>query len=156
MESLVWAASLFAIVGAGVVTGLLFAFSNFVMTALAELPDEVGMFAMQRINVHIINPVFLAFFLGTPIACAAVMVGWYAGVEVPRATLVGVGLYACGPFGITMACNVPWNNRLASVDPAGSAAIWPVYQRRWQRWNHLRTYVGILAIASMAYGAVGP
>jgi len=29
-----------AITGAGVVTGLLFAFSNFVMSSLAELPND--------------------------------------------------------------------------------------------------------------------
>ena len=31
---------LLAITGAGVVTGLLFAFSNFVMSSLAELPND--------------------------------------------------------------------------------------------------------------------
>jgi hypothetical protein len=39
-----------AITGAGVVTGLLFAFSNFVISSLAELPNDKGMYAMQRIN----------------------------------------------------------------------------------------------------------
>jgi uncharacterized membrane protein len=39
-----------AITGAGLITGLLFSFSNFVMRALADLPNDKGMFAMQRVN----------------------------------------------------------------------------------------------------------
>ena len=64
-----------AILGAGIVTGLLFAFSNFVMTALARLPEEHGMFAMQQINEKIINPIFLLFFLGTPGLCIVLAIG---------------------------------------------------------------------------------
>lgn len=56
-----------AITGAGMVTDLLFAFSNFIMCALAELQPAHGMFAMQKINEKIINPLFLIFFLGTPL-----------------------------------------------------------------------------------------
>ena len=56
-----------AVAGAAMVTGLLFAFSNFVMRALAELDSEYGIYAMQQINEKIINPIFLFFFLGTPL-----------------------------------------------------------------------------------------
>lgn len=48
--------------GAGLVTGLLFAFSNFVMKVFADLPNEQGMVTMQRVNETIINPVSLACF----------------------------------------------------------------------------------------------
>jgi len=52
----------FALMSMGLVTGLLFAFSNFVLQSLADLPDDKGMFAMQRINERIINPLFLLLF----------------------------------------------------------------------------------------------
>ncbi len=63
-----------SITGGGIVTGLLFAFSNFVMRALDDLQPEHGMFAMQRINEKIINPIFLILFLGTPLLCLAIVI----------------------------------------------------------------------------------
>ena len=51
-------------VGAGLVGGVFFAFSAFVMKALAELPAAQGIQAMQRINVVVLNPLFLGVFVG--------------------------------------------------------------------------------------------
>jgi hypothetical protein len=51
--------------GAGLVAGVFFAFSNFVMKALGQLPADQGVAAMQRINVVVLNPAFLALFVGT-------------------------------------------------------------------------------------------
>lgn len=144
------------IVGAGVVTGLLFAFSNFVMQALSTMEDKEEMFAMQQINEKIINPIFLTFFLGTPLLCVLV-IGSYliTGVDSPNVfLLVGCILYLVGPFGITMLFNVPLNNRLAKAGNEDAHEVWPDYQHRWQRWNHLRTYVGIISILFLATGLV--
>ena len=38
-------------IGAGIIGGVFFAFSTFIMKALAELPASQGAAAMQRINV---------------------------------------------------------------------------------------------------------
>lgn len=143
-----------AITGAGIVTGLLFAFSNFVMQALAMLPKEQGMFAMQQINEKIINPVFLAFFLGTPILCAIVAVNASIALGSPGNVLLLVGSisYLVGPFGITMLFNVPLNNRLAAAEIRDADGIWSDYQVRWQRWNHVRTCIGIVSIVLLAAG----
>lgn len=143
-----------AITGAGVVTGLLFAFSNFVMQALAELPNEQGMHAMREINERIINPIFVLFFLGTPLMCAMVGLGAIQNFESwdSAASLFGSFLYLLGPFGITMLFNVPLNNRLAAADLAEADVVWPDYQVRWQRWNHARTWIGVLSIVLLALG----
>ena len=53
------ALALLACVGAGTVGGVFFAFSTFVMKALAQLPARQGIAAMQRINVVVLNPLFL-------------------------------------------------------------------------------------------------
>lgn len=146
-----------AIIGAGVVTGLLFAFSNFVMQALATLPREQGIFAMQQINEKIINPVFLIFFLGTPVLCAFIAVNACLVLGSPGSVflLVGSTSYLIGPFGITVLCNVPLNNRLAAADLSDADGIWPDYQVRWQRWNHIRTYIGVASIGLLASGLSG-
>ena len=143
-----------AIAGAGIVTGLLFAFSNFIMRALAELEPETGTFAMQQINEKIINPVFLLFFLGTPVLC--LMIAAYSSQHLSDANnvllLVGAIGYIAGPFGITMSCNVPLNNKLAEVQPADGAETWKDYQVNWQRWNHIRTYIGLGSIVFLGLG----
>ena len=143
-----------AIAGAGLVTGLLFAFSNFVMRALADLPNDKGMFAMQRVNEAIINPVFLALFLGTPILCAVIAVRSALQLDNPGSLflLIGAIAYLIGPFGVTMLFNVPLNNQLAKAERSTADDVWPVYQRRWQRWNHLRTYIGVVSILLLATG----
>lgn len=144
-----------AIVGAGVVTGLLFAFSNFVMRALSELPAEQGMFAMQCINEKIINPVFFLFFFGTPFASGLILALSFGDIDSSAyaALVMGSVLYLIGPFGITLLRNVPLNNRLAGRHPDEAASVWPEYQKAWQFWNHIRTYIGIASIACMAVGA---
>ena len=146
--------SVACVTGAGLVTGLLFAFSNFVMRALAELPPDKGMFAMQRINETIINPVFLLLFLGTPVLCLVVAVNSVLNAGEPGNLfqLAGALAYLVGPFGITVLFNVPLNNRLARAELSDAARIWPIYQNRWQWWNHIRTYIGVASVVLMALG----
>lgn len=143
-----------SIAGAGLVTGLLFAFSNFVMRALADLPSDDGMFVMQRINETIINPMFLVLFLGTPVLCLIVAVN--SGLNMNEVgslyLLVGALAYLIGPFGITVLFNIPLNNLLARTDVSNSSEIWPMYQKKWQWWNHIRTYIGMASILLMAMG----
>ena len=154
MSGLITVIIVASILGAGLVTGLLFAFSNFVMKALADLPSEKGMFAMQRINETIINPIFMVLFLGTPILCSVIVVN--AGLKINEPgnlfLLVGALAYVIGPFGITMLFNVPLNNLLARADVSDSNDIWPMYQKKWQRWNHIRTYIGVISVVFMAIG----
>jgi len=142
------------ITGAGIVTGLLFAFSNFTLQSLADLPAEHGMFAMQRINKRIINPIFLLFFLGTPALCLLAGVLTVIEPVAPGRLLVlgGAVAYLVGPFGITVLFNVPLNNRLANENSKNAADYWPQYQEKWQFWNHIRTYLGVISIVCLALG----
>ncbi len=143
-----------ALVGAGLVTGLLFAFSNCVLQSLADLSPENGMYAMQRVNERIINPLFLLLFLGTPALCAVIAVDALLATDTPGAAfrLAGAIAYIAGPFGITVLFNVPLNNGLAAAEPAAAQEAWPAYQKQWQRWNHRRTFIGAAAIALLAVG----
>lgn len=146
-----------ALVGAGLVTGLLFAFSTCVMAALGELPDELGQYAMQRINALIVNPLFLLLFLGTPALCVALLVGALPDSGAPGhgPLISGALLYLLGPFGITLTRNVPLNDGLARREAAEAPVAWPAYRTRWQRWNHLRTALGVLALVALAAGLAG-
>ena len=145
------------ITGAALVTGLLFAFSNFVMKALADVSDSSGMEVMQRINERIINPIFFVLFFGTPLLCLIVAITSVLNLIHYSSYLVVVGsvLYLIGPFGITLLFNVPLNNRLAETKDSNAEKEWRDYQIRWQRWNHLRTYIGILSIIILSFGLAG-
>ena len=64
-DQLLFALTLVAALGCGLVAGVFFAFSSFVMKALARLPAGEGIAAMQSINVVVLNPWFMMVFLGT-------------------------------------------------------------------------------------------
>src|SRR5699024_3882947 len=60
--------------GCGLVAGIFFAFSNFVIQALGRLPPAQGIAAMQSINVTVLNRWFLLTFVGTAAASVLVIV----------------------------------------------------------------------------------
>ncbi len=60
---------LFSALGCGLIAGVFFAFSTFVMAALAQRPSAEGIAAMQAINITVINPWFMTAFLGTGAVC---------------------------------------------------------------------------------------
>jgi uncharacterized membrane protein len=146
--------SVIAVVGSGLVSGLLFAFSNFVMQALRELPAEAGQQAMQRVNVRIINPIFLFAFMGSTGACALLVVLCVTHWGAPSVAWLMAGslAYLVGPFGVTVAFNVPLNNILAVAKPHEATTAWPRYATRWLKWNHVRTGLGAVATTLLAIG----
>ena len=52
--------------------GVFFAFSSFVMRALARMPPAQGIAAMQSINIVAVTPVFMTALFGTAVACVVV------------------------------------------------------------------------------------
>lgn len=141
-------------VGAGTIGGVFYAFSTFVMKALAQLPAEQGVAAMQRINVVVLNPLFLGVFMGTALLATAGIVAGFVSWGAARALLLLVSgtSYLVGSFVVTMACNVPRNQRLARLRSGSpeAAAYWPVYIREWTRWNHARTGSSLVSAACAA------
>ena len=67
-------ASILGAVGSGLIGGVFFAFSTFIMQALARMPAAQGIAAMQHINVTVLNPWFLGVFMGTGLISAGVIV----------------------------------------------------------------------------------
>ena len=133
-----------AAIGAALIAGTFFAFSNFVMPALAKLTPTNGIAAMQSINVVVLNPLFLGVFSGTAILSLALII---LGVMRLDFYLVAGGLlYVFRCFVVTAGLNVPLNNKLAAIDStqSSSADLWRHYIQRWTLWNHVRT-LGSLA-----------
>jgi uncharacterized membrane protein len=150
--------TLFATLGCGLIAGVFFAFSTFVMSALARLPSAHGIAAMQSINITVINPLFMTAFLGTAAACIFLLVSslskWHqAGAAY---LLVGSLFYLVGTFGVTIVFNVPLNEVLAKVESVSTdgATLWASYLTNWTFWNHLRT-IAALAAAGLFAIAIG-
>ncbi|MGH7268109.1 MAG: DUF1772 domain-containing protein [Candidatus Rokuibacteriota bacterium] len=133
--------------------GVFFAFSAFVMKALARLPAAQGIAAMQTINVAVINPWFLVAFFGTAAACVLLAVSSLLMWHKPGAVylLVGSLLYLVGTMLVTIVFNIPRNDSLAPVDPtsADGASLWAGYLTSWTAWNHVRTVAALAASASL-------
>jgi uncharacterized membrane protein len=132
-----------AIIGSGLTAGVFFAFSTFVMAALARISPEQGIAAMNSINVTVINPWFFAVFFGTPAVCAVLgVMALFRWSEPGSAIIVAACLIQIvGVLVVTMVFNVPLNNELAAVtSTSGEAvALWTRYLRDWTFWNTVRT-----------------
>ncbi len=146
-----FALKLVSALGCGLVAGIFFAFSTFVMQALAQRPPAEGMAAMQAINITVINPLFMTAFLGTAVACLWLAIASLVKWQQPGTSylLIGSLLYLVGTVMVTIVFNVPLNQALAKADPdsASGAMLWANYLSTWTFWNHLRTIAAIAAAA---------
>jgi uncharacterized membrane protein len=137
--------------GSGAIGGVFFAFSNFVMPALARIAPAEGIHAMQAINVTVLNRLFLGTFMGTGLASlAAIVVALlrWDGLSSLCTVLAGA-TYVLGSILVTMRGNVPLNNalmRISTIDALGEAT-WLGYVRDWTKWNHVRTIACFVASA---------
>ncbi len=154
VDQLLFGLTLFAALGCGLMAGVFFAFSAFVMKALARLPPGEGIAAMQSINVAVLNPLFMVAFFGTAAACVLALVSSLLRWHAPGAAylLVGSALYLVGCLLVTIVFNVPRNESLASIAPtdADGASLWDNYVASWTAWNHVRTTAALAAAASFS------
>ncbi|MCC3373785.1 DUF1772 domain-containing protein [Cohnella sp. REN36] len=138
--------------GSGLIAGIFFAFSTFVMAALSRLPASQGIAAMQSINSTILQTLFSFVFMGTAIASVVLGVAAFLRLGTPGATylLIGSLLYFVGAFLATIVFNVPLNDALAAVDPgsAEGANVWQHYLSSWVAWNHVRTIASLASLAA--------
>lgn len=156
MTTVLTTAVVLALIGSALIGGVFFAFSNFIMKALARLPSSEGIAAMQSINVMVLNKSFLGTFIGTAVIALLVaglsIKGW--GTASAPYFLVGALMYFIGTFLVTGLGNVPLNNKLAAfaaADPA-SVTVWQHYLDRWTMLNTLRTVAATATVLSFAVG----
>ncbi|WP_456640319.1 anthrone oxygenase family protein [Bradyrhizobium sp. USDA 10063] len=147
MPILLW----FSALGCGLMAGLYFAFSTFIMGALGRIGQASGIAAMNAINVDIVRSLFMPLFLGTTLVSAilALVAVFRLGEPGALAMLAGGVVYVVGMFVVTMIFNVPLNNALADADPASTeaASLWARYLKEWTFWNHVRTVASTAACA---------
>lgn len=148
---LLFALKLFSALGCGLVAGVFFAFSTFVMNALTRLQPKEGIAAMQSINITAINPLFMLALFGTAAACMFLAVSSVLNSHQRGAgyLLIGSLIYLIGTVLVTIIFNVPLNDALAIAKPDSTegANLWAKYLTNWTIWNHVRTIAALAAAA---------
>jgi uncharacterized membrane protein len=132
----------FLALGSGLLGGVFFAFSTFIMKALSRLPPAHGAAAMNAIDATIVKSLFMPIFLGTAFASLALGAVCLFRPSQTGATLIAAAcaLSFAGMFVTTVAFNVPLNDALAA-----DASVWARYVKEWTFWNHVRTMASLIA-----------
>ena len=150
--------TLLAALGSGLVGGVFFGFSGFVMKALGRLRPAQGIATVQSINAMAVTPPLMIALFGTALACVTLVISsllrWREPVALFR--IVGGGVYLIGAVLVTIVGNVPLNNALAAVDPdsAEGATRWVQYVPHWTAWNSVRTVAAIVAAAILTLALI--
>ncbi|WP_328648378.1 DUF1772 domain-containing protein [Amycolatopsis sp. NBC_00348] len=123
-----------ALVAAGLLAGLFYAYSCSVLPGLARGDDKTFVEAMRGINVAIVNPVFMLTFLGAPLL-AGVAIFLNPG---PRPWVIAGFVFLVATLVITATLNIPLNNALENGGD-DYATLRAQFETSWVRWNVLRT-----------------
>jgi uncharacterized membrane protein len=150
--------TLLTALGCGVIAGVLFAFSSFVMKGLARLPPAQGITSMQSVNAAALTPAFMAALFGTAAGCIAVIVSSILSWHQPFAVylLSGGLLYLLGAIGLTVTFHVPRNQALDRVRPDSPDAVarWHRYVTTWTAGNHVRAAAALAAAATLTIALI--
>ena len=142
-----------ATITTGLIAGVYYAFSVSVNPAFAGLPDAAYFDAMNRIKVAIVNRAFSLSFFGAPLLLPVVT--WmYARPAFSRKAgylLAASLIFWIGSLGITVAGNIPLNEKLASFVVNGATAEQAAAARKafagaWNNWHAVRTWASIIAL----------
>jgi uncharacterized membrane protein len=143
----------------GLMAGVFGLYAHF-MPGLRQTDDRTFVGAFQSIDKAVVNPRFLATFIGALVftALATVLhVGEHRRPALPW--LVAAFLLYLAAFVITLRVNVPLNDGIkAAGDPDRIADLGAVRERfqeaRWIRWNLVRTVASTTAFGCLAWSLV--
>ncbi len=127
-------------ISTGLMAGIYFAFSMFVIAALKAQPSHIGVASMNSINRVILKSAFMPLFFGSSGLALLLMLC----IDSPWTTGAGA-IYLIGMLTCTLVFNVPLNNRLRDVTTDNEAQVWQHYLSHWTRWNHIRTLSSLIA-----------
>ncbi len=132
----------------GLMAGVYLAFAIAVMPGLARNGDRTYVEGMRGMNVAILNGWFAVVF-GGPLLLGIVTVVTGFDEDDFVWVLLALVLYAV-TLAITAVVNVPLNNRLDTTEPVEEARA--LFERRWVRWNAVRTVVCVASFVVLVVG----
>ena len=138
--------------------GIIFIFSNTIMPSLATLDSDIGINIMNKINVIIVNPLFIVAFFGGLVSVYPTVKMFYNPNEYCKPAryyaVASTLIFFFGEFIVTGTQNVPRNNALLVVDPESEDGVhyWKNdFLKGWVAWN---TFRGINAAISAVLGGL--
>lgn len=143
------------------VAGLFYSWSVSITLGLARVSDVEYISVFQATNRAIINPFFLAAFLGAQLLLpVCVFLSYREGARF-WLLLAAAVVYTAGVIGVTFAGNIPLNNRLDQFDLRSASAEQIARQRRdfeapWNRLNTVRTVSSTIAIILVILACLSP
>jgi len=144
VTTLLWITAL----SSGLMAGVYFAFSAFIMQAFGRINETQSIAAMNSINETILRSLFMPLFFGSSIVSVILIVFSFVYWDEAGAKLALIAglIYFVGMFLCTVVFNVPLNNSLARIEANGEGAhpVWSRYLKVWTRWNHLRTVSSVI------------
>lgn len=151
LDTIFNAAIWFAAISTGLMAGVYFTFSAFIMKSFGQLNKEESATAMNMINGVILQSLFMPLFFGSTLVSIAIAVFCGQHPE-SRLLVLASSIYVIGMFLVTFFFNVPLNKRLAAkVNPDKLIETWEHYLKYWTRWNHIRTVSSLLAFFLYLY-----
>ena len=150
-------AALATAAASGVLGGVLFGFSSFVMPALRRLPAPQAVEVMQAVNRTAPRALGLPLVVSGP-GTAAVAAWALTRPDVSgaaRMLLVTGATTAVAAFAITAVYHVPRNDRLDTIDAKteAAAAAWASFVPGWVSMNHARTALSLVSAGLVIAGA---
>lgn len=136
----------------GLIAGLFYAFNVAVVPGLRSLKGTQHIAAMRAISVKIKNPIFFLSFFGP-----SILLPWAAWLHWGAAQfpllVAAAALHIIGANGVTIAGNLPLNDRLEKLDlsqlsEAEADRIRQEFQgpeSPWMRFHNLRTLAAMAA-----------
>ncbi|MDG4820765.1 DUF1772 domain-containing protein [Asanoa sp. WMMD1127] len=139
-----------ALLGSGVVTGVLFA------VALSMVPALMAMTPDRYIHAHKLlgrnwDPTMPIIVIGATLADLAWAVS--AGTAATRATALTAAVLLVGVSVVSHLANVPINKRMRAVDADAIPADWSDPRPVWRSWHLLRTSLAAAAFAANCLAA---
>ena len=140
-----WTAAL----SSGLMAGVYFAFSVFIMKAFDTIDATQSITAMNAINEIILRSLFMPVFFGSSIVSVLLIVVAivFWGEAGSALALIAGMIYFFGMFVCTVVYNVPLNDTLLRLAATSENAQqgWSHNLNKWTKWNHLRTVSSLIS-----------
>ncbi|MEU4831061.1 DUF1772 domain-containing protein [Streptosporangium sp. NPDC023615] len=142
--------SIAALVGSGIVAGVLFAVSLSVLPALLAMPADRYVYTHQLVGRRW-DPTMPILVLSSVVVDVVLAVLTRAG---PALLFATAAVLLLGVSVVSHFCNVPLNRAVKSLDPDEVPPDWRDPRPLWRRWHLLRTALAVLGVTVNAVAVV--
>ncbi|MEC3914857.1 anthrone oxygenase family protein [Nocardia sp. CDC160] len=157
-------ALLVALISTALLAGTYYAYATSVMLAFHRLDDKTFVEVFNKINVVIVNPIFMLSFLGSVVfSIIAALFFFRADYRPILLWVIAAVVLNILSLAISGIFNIPLNNHLATADtataPIDYAGLRHDFETPWVAWNVVRGLVntaalGVLGWALVQYGRI--